>query len=161
MIAFIIMYNSDKGGCCGEWHSWEKYFAEKRFCCVLWVKVWIPISKLPGSALALFTMSNSCSVFSTQRRRHLRKLRILPQSISNNTEEELTTFVLKSSKTDNSSHTAVSINSQLCALSFAAMGSWPWILRGLSVVVHGGMTASVLRDGTWSILLWATKEHAS
>ena len=50
--------------------------------------------------------------FSTQRRRHLRKIRILPQSISNNTGEELTTLrLLKSSKTDNNSHTAVSINS--------------------------------------------------
>ncbi|XP_015751752.1 PREDICTED: uncharacterized protein DDB_G0271670-like [Acropora digitifera] len=66
---------------------------------------------LPYVLVALSVTAVLIIAFALCRRRHLRKLRILPQSISNSTEEELTTFVLKSSKTDNSSHTAVSINS--------------------------------------------------
>lgn len=62
---------------------------------------------LPYVLVALSVTAVLIIAFALCRRRHLRKLRILPQSISNNTEEELTTFVLKSSKTDNSSHTAV------------------------------------------------------
>lgn len=61
---------------------------------------------LPYVLVALSVTAVLIIAFALFRRRHLRKLRILPQSISNNTEEELTTFVLKSSKTDNSSHTA-------------------------------------------------------